>query len=53
MMITAKPVSWGEVDESGRLIIPAEIATQYGLKPGAKVLFEQAQRACTARQPPG
>ncbi len=51
MMITAKPVSWGEVDETGRLIIPAEIAAQYGLKPGAKVLFERDERSVRLHQP--
>jgi MoaA/NifB/PqqE/SkfB family radical SAM enzyme len=51
MMITAKPVSWGEVDETGRLIIPAEIAAQYGLKPGAKVLFEREEQGVRLHRP--
>ncbi|MBE7470933.1 MAG: hypothetical protein DPW09_18940 [Anaerolineae bacterium] len=51
MMITAKPVSWGEVDESGRLIIPAEVAARNGLKPGAKVLFEQEAQGVRLHQP--
>ncbi len=50
-MITAKPVSWGEVDETGRLIIPAEIAAQYGLKPGARVLFEREAQGVRLHQP--
>jgi bifunctional DNA-binding transcriptional regulator/antitoxin component of YhaV-PrlF toxin-antitoxin module len=43
MIVSAKPVLWGEVDEAGRLVIPPELAAQYGLKPGAKVLFEREE----------
>jgi MoaA/NifB/PqqE/SkfB family radical SAM enzyme len=51
MTISAKPVSWGEVDEAGRLIIPAEIVAQYGLQPGARVLFEKDERGLRLHRP--
>lgn len=34
------PTVWGEVDAAGRLVLPPEIAAQYGLRPGAKVRLE-------------
>ncbi len=40
MTISAKSVSWGQVDEAGRLVIPPELVARYGFKPGSKVLFE-------------
>jgi uncharacterized radical SAM superfamily Fe-S cluster-containing enzyme len=36
-MIPGKQASFAEVDEQGRLILPPEMARQYGLTPGAKV----------------
>jgi len=36
----SKPTLWVEVDEQGRLIVPPEVAEQYGLKPGAKMRVE-------------
>ncbi|NJN94235.1 MAG: radical SAM protein [Anaerolineales bacterium] len=51
MTISTKPVLWGEVDENGRLTIPAEIAAQYGLKPGAKVLFGQEESGVHLHRP--
>lgn len=38
--MNSKATFWGEVDEHGRLIFPPEMATQYGLQPGAKFRLE-------------
>lgn len=38
--MTGKSSIWAEVDEQGRLILPPEVATQYGLKSGARVRLE-------------
>jgi MoaA/NifB/PqqE/SkfB family radical SAM enzyme len=35
-----KPTLWAEVDEQGRLVMPPEVAAQYGLRPGATVRLE-------------
>jgi len=35
-----KPTLWAEVDEQGRLVMPPDVAAQYGLKPGAKVRLD-------------
>ncbi|MCL4299833.1 MAG: SPASM domain-containing protein [Anaerolineae bacterium] len=51
MTISAKPITWGEVDETGRLVIPAEIAAQYGFKPGSKVLIERDNHGVRLHQP--
>jgi MoaA/NifB/PqqE/SkfB family radical SAM enzyme len=39
-MITAKKTEWAEVNDQGDLIIPREMAAQFGLKPGARVRLE-------------
>jgi MoaA/NifB/PqqE/SkfB family radical SAM enzyme len=39
-MLSAKSTLWAEVDEQGRLVLPPELAAQYGLRPGAKVRLE-------------
>lgn len=39
-MISAKSTLWAEVDEQGRLVVPPEVAAQYGLKPGARVRLD-------------
>ena len=33
-------VSWAEVDEQGRLVVPAEVVEAYGLAPGARARVE-------------
>ncbi len=32
---------WAEVDEQGRLVMPAEVASRYGLTPGARMRIEE------------
>ncbi len=36
-----QPAVWAEVDETGRLVIPAEIAARYGLTPGARLRISE------------
>jgi len=36
----SKPTLWVEVDEQGRLVMPPEVAEQFGLNPGAKMRVE-------------
>lgn len=38
--MNVKPTLWAEVDENGRLVMPAEIAQQYGLTPGARLRLD-------------
>jgi MoaA/NifB/PqqE/SkfB family radical SAM enzyme len=40
-MISAKDAVWAEVNDRGDLVIPHEIAEQYGLTPGARVRLER------------
>jgi MoaA/NifB/PqqE/SkfB family radical SAM enzyme len=42
---------WVTVDESGRLVIDAAIASQYGLTPGAKVRLEPNGKGIKLRRP--
>ncbi len=45
------PSTWAEVDEKGRLILPADIATSYGLKPGAKVRLDSGEDVVRMHRP--
>ncbi len=39
-MAMSKPTQWAEVDEQGRLVLPPELAAQFGLQPGARLRVE-------------
>lgn len=41
-MVNPKKGVWAQVDEQGRLVLPAEVASKYGLKPGAQVRLEES-----------
>jgi MoaA/NifB/PqqE/SkfB family radical SAM enzyme len=41
-VLSTKPTTaWAEVDDQGRLILPPEVARQYGLNPGSKVRLDE------------
>jgi MoaA/NifB/PqqE/SkfB family radical SAM enzyme len=40
-----------QVDRNGRLIVPAEVAARYGLKPGAKLKLEQGPNSLLLQRP--
>lgn len=42
---------WAHVDESGRLVLPAEVTVQYGLKSNAKVRIDRADNYFRIRRP--
>lgn len=44
-------VAWAEVDENGRLILPPEVARQYGLNPGSKVRLDEGQNFVRMHRP--
>lgn len=41
MSSTKNTTAWAEVDENGRLILPADVIESYGLRPGAKVRLDE------------
>ena len=41
MISTKTTTAWAEVDEQGRLTLPAEVVARYGLQPGAKVRIDE------------
>jgi MoaA/NifB/PqqE/SkfB family radical SAM enzyme len=43
--------AWAEVDENGRLILPPEVARQYGLNPGSKVRLDEGQNFVRMHRP--
>jgi len=51
MISTKSTTAWAEVDENGRLIVPAEVAEQYGLHPGAKVRLDEGQNLIRMHRP--
>lgn len=44
-------VAWATVDEQGRLIIPSQIAEQYGLKPGSQMRIETGKNDLRLHRP--
>jgi hypothetical protein len=50
-MISTKQATFAEVDEAGRLILPPEVAQQYGLRPGAKVRIDQSDNVVRLHRP--
>lgn len=51
-VLSTKPTTaWAEVDEQGRLILPPEVAQQYGLTPGAKVRLDEGHNFVRMHRP--
>lgn len=46
-----KPEWESQVDEKGRLIVPPEVASRYGLKPGVRVQMVEAENGIRLRRP--
>jgi MoaA/NifB/PqqE/SkfB family radical SAM enzyme len=51
MISTKQTTAWAEVDEQGRLILPPEVARQYGLNPGTKVRLDEGQNFVRVHRP--
>jgi MoaA/NifB/PqqE/SkfB family radical SAM enzyme len=51
MISTKSTTAWAEVDENGRLILPPEVAEQYGLHPGAKVRLDEGHNLIRMHRP--
>jgi MoaA/NifB/PqqE/SkfB family radical SAM enzyme len=48
---TKSTTAWAEVDQQGRLILPPEVARQYGLVPGSKVRLDEGQNFVRMHRP--
>lgn len=48
---TKQTTAWAEVDEQGRLILPPEVARQYGLNPGSKVRLDEGTNFVRMHRP--
>ncbi len=51
VLSTKSTTAWAEVDEQGRLIIPPEVARQYGLNPGSKVRLDEGTNFVRMHRP--
>ncbi len=49
--VDVKKTLWAEVDENGRLILPPEIAQQYGIKPGAQLRLDADTNSVRLHRP--
>ena len=51
-VLSTKPTTaWAEVDEQGRLILPPDVARQYGLNPGSKVRLDEGHNFVRIHRP--
>ena len=51
-MPSTKPTTaWAEVDDEGRLVIPADVVSRYGLNPGAKVRLDEGTNYVRMHRP--
>jgi MoaA/NifB/PqqE/SkfB family radical SAM enzyme len=48
---TKSTSAWAEVDGEGRLVVPPEIATDFGLKPGARVRLDRGENHFRVHRP--
>lgn len=44
---------WAEVDEQGRLVLPAQVANRYGLRPGARLRIDEDTNNFRLHRPTG
>jgi len=51
VLSTKSTTAWAEVDENGRLILPPEVARQYGLNPGSKVRLDEGHNFIRMHRP--
>ena len=51
VLSTKQTTAWAEVDEQGRLILPPEVAQQYGLLPGTKVRLDEGRNFVKMHRP--
>lgn len=50
--VSIKPTTaWAEVDQHGRLILPANVVSRYGLKPGTKVRLDEGNNFVRLHRP--
>ena len=49
--VDVKKTLWAEVDDNGRLILPPEIAQQYGIKPGAQLRLDADTNSVRLHRP--
>jgi len=51
VLSTKQTTAWAEVDEQGRLVLPPELARQYGLVPGSKVRLDEGHNIVRMHRP--
>lgn len=48
---TPPPMTWADVDEQGRLVLPPQVAARYGLKPGARLRVDSMRDGVRLHRP--
>lgn len=49
--MTGMSTVWAEVDQEGRLVLPPEVTSRYGLKPGARVRLDENTNSLRLHRP--
>lgn len=49
--MNSKSTTWAEVDAQGRLVLPPEVTSRYGLKPGARVRIDEDTNVVRLHRP--
>lgn len=51
-MTSTKPTTaWAEIDDQGRLVLPADVISRYGLRPGARVRLDEETNVVRLHRP--
>jgi MoaA/NifB/PqqE/SkfB family radical SAM enzyme len=51
MTSTKATTAWAEIDDQGRLILPADVASRYGFQPGTKVRLDEGANFVRMHRP--
>lgn len=51
MLSTKSTTAWAEIDEEGRLVLPAEVVSKFGLKTGARVRLDEGDNFIRMHRP--
>jgi MoaA/NifB/PqqE/SkfB family radical SAM enzyme len=51
MTSTKSTTAWAEVDDAGRLVLPADVISRYGLNPGARVRLDEGMNFVRLHRP--
>jgi bifunctional DNA-binding transcriptional regulator/antitoxin component of YhaV-PrlF toxin-antitoxin module len=51
MTSTKATTAWAEIDDQGRLVLPPDVVSRYGLQPGTKVRLDEGNNFVRMHRP--